>query len=41
VHVSGLFALAVIVPVAFHVTLATATWLRVRSSLAARALRAE
>gem|GEM_PF-5365834 len=41
VQVSGLFALAAIVPVVFHVALATAAWWRVRSSVAARALRAE
>jgi predicted lysophospholipase L1 biosynthesis ABC-type transport system permease subunit len=41
VHVSGWVALAVVVPVAFHVALSTLAWWRVRSSLAARALRAE
>jgi hypothetical protein len=41
VQVSGLFALAVVVPVAFHVVLSTVAWWRLRSSLAARALRAE
>jgi hypothetical protein len=40
-QVSGLFALAVIVPVVFYVALSTATWWRVRSTLATRALRAE
>jgi hypothetical protein len=41
VQVSGLFALAVVVPVAFHVVLSTVAWWRLRSSLAARALRVE
>lgn len=41
VQVSGFFALAVIVPVAFHVVLSTLAWWRVRLSLTARLLTVE
>ncbi len=41
VHVPGWVALAMVVPVAFHVVLSTVAWWWVRSSLGARALRVE